>query len=513
MDGDLIEIPTIVTTVPQDFFVEPLNSPTAAGYQLKRFPDSLYNKSPNSVLVKFLYSLLGITGMGYVQNGYVKARLMLEDSGMEGFDLDAFYGDPMKFPRVLDEGYEDVGNLTTIPGWKEIEAQDAKYRARAADYVRGAQMGGTVNGLTLVAKSGLGNRVQLIERYKALFDQNSDLPLGLIDYGNTRSVNELVVQPILTEDQYVADNDINKIEYDRRTMRSALDRIRPVDVIVSFEGADQGGRVNSWSKVYSTSEFVQTSQFVTGSSSIVWPAKDEVNWIQGNVEVEAPETRRLHNYEFWHQVLRITASSTHVGVFSKEQQDLFPQLRVFKYDDEIFDASKALAPKGSLLRATDVIVPTNTDIPKTLLNDIYPDTYLNLVGSTPDEMLFWASSVGDALDEDWIDLDLGEVRAVNFVSFEVLNKPILIEVHFDNLDSDDGTRNFVRAVESGPIKQLQINPQRASVWEHVMLDLFDESGSTIFTRFIRLKLVRKNSEDLKEPWNVEMRGLRVGRVS
>lgn len=512
MDGDLIEIPTIVTTVPQDFFVEPLNSPTATGYHLKHFPESLYNQAPNSVLVKFLYSLLGPTGMGYVQNGYVKARLLLEDSGMEGFDLDKFYGDPMKFPRVLDEGYEDPGHLTTIPGWEEIKSKDSSYRARAADFVKGAQMGGTVNGLTLVAKSGLGNRVQLIERYKALFDQNSDLPLGLSDYGSTRSINELVVEPILTEDQYVADNDIHKIEYDRRNMDSALSRIKPVDVIVTFKDADQGGRVNSWSKVYPTSEFVQSSSLVTGSPSILWPKTDDLHWIKSNVEVEAPETRSLHNYEFWHSVLRITASSSHVGKFSKEQQDIFPQLRAFKYDDETFEPYKALAPKGGMVRATDVVTETNSDLPRTIFANIYPDTYMSLIEPIAESSSFWSSGVGESEDEEWIDLDLGAVRAVNFISFETLNKPVSIQIYFDNLDAEDLTKNLVRAVELGPATELQLNPQRASVWEHIMIDIFDDSGSTIFTRFLRIKFIRKES-DLQDPWNIEMGGLRVGRVS
>lgn len=512
MDGDLINIPTIVTSVPQDFFIEPLNSPTATGYQLEHFPDSLYNKAPNSVLVKFLYTLLGITGMGYVQNGYVKARLALEDSGMEGFDLDRFYGDPMKFPRLFDESYEDVGFLTTIPGWNEIQAQDSRYRSRAADYVRGAQMGGTLNGLSLVAKSGLDNPVQLIERYKALFDQHSDLPLGLDDVGATRSINELVVQPILTEDQYVADENLNEIEYQRRTMDSAISRIKPADVIVTFRDADAGGRVNSWSRVYSTSEFAQVSNFVTGTNAIVWPPVDDVHWVRQGVEVEAPETRQTHNYEFWHRVLRITASSTHVGKFNAEQQNIFPALRPYKYDDEVFEPTRALAHKSTMIRATDVITARNSEIPRTLFNNIYPDTYMNLVEATPEDSTFWASSVGSSTDEEWLDLDLGEVRAVNFMSFEVLNKPFTIDVYFDTLDADDLTIDLSEAVKSGPIRQLRLDPQRSAVWEHVMFDLSDASGSTIFTRFMRVKFTRLPSE-LEEPWNIEVRGLRVGRVS
>jgi hypothetical protein len=137
---------------------------------------------------------------------------------------------------------------------------------------------------------------------------------------------------------------------------------------------------------------------------------------------------------------------------------------------------------------------------------------MNLVEATPEDSSFWASSVGSSTDEEWLDLDLGEVRAVNFMSFEVLNKPFIIDIYFDTLDASDMTVDLSEAVISGPIKQLRLDPQRAAVWEHVMLDLSDEAGNTIFTRFLRVKFTRLQSE-LREPWNIEVRGLRVGRVS
>jgi hypothetical protein len=98
------------------------------------------------------------------------------------------------------------------------------------------------------------------------------------------------------------------------------------------------------------------------------------------------------------------------------------------------------------------------------------------------------------------------------MSFEVLNKPFIIDIYFDTLDASDMTVDLSEAVISGPIKQLRLDPQRAAVWEHVMLDLSDEAGNTIFTRFLRVKFTRLQSE-LREPWNIEVRGLRVGRVS
>lgn len=584
MNGDLTNRPTIVTSVPQDFFIEPLNSPQSSAYHLDHFPDSLYNKAPNSVLVQFLYALLGMTGVGYVQNGYVKARLALEDSGLNGFDLDRFYGDPMKFPRVLDETYEDAGAIRTIPGWDEIEAQDSKYRARAMNFVKGAHMGPTVNGLTLVAKSGLDKEVLLHEKYRVLFDQHSDLPLGLEDFGSTRSTNELVVTPLLTEEEFSVDTDLNQFEYEKRTMDSAMSRIKPADVLVSFDDSESGGRINTWSKAYASSEFAAAAHFVTGNSSIEWPDGD-LNWIRRGQEVQAPETRDVHGYQFFHRIQKITASSTQVGRFGQEQQSIFPFLLSYfdgysndTANSEVFEANRALASVDSLTRGTDIVFAKNSLLPNTMFNHIYPDTYINFIETNVPSRQFWSSRAGSAGHEEYLMIDLGEVKAVNFVSFELLNKPIGIDIEFDVIDdalphkivefngsSGDnfltgpstsgisvgmgvvgngvpigttvtsktssrvnlsnaltasstlssftfGNFYFIDATAVGPIKRLKLDPQRGSVWEHAYFQLSDETNHTIFTRFIRLKLSRLFST-LKDPWNIDVRGLRVGRIS
>ena len=506
-------IPTVVSSIPQEFFIEPLNSPRANGYQLENFPDSLYNKAPGSVLVKLLYTLLGPIGMGLVQEGYINARLALEDSGIEGFDLDKFYGDPLSFPRVFDETYEDAGHMTTGPKWDEIKTQDTKYRSRAAMFVTGAHMGGTINGLSLVAESGLDKKVELVERFRILFDQHSGVPLEIEDIGSTRSISELTVVPITTEEDYVVGTDVNKFEYDKHHMESALSRIKPVDVFLTFQEYETGGRVNNWTNVSSSSDFSQASGFITGSNSIEWPSNDDIHWIKKNVEVEAPHTKSTHNYEFFHRVDKVSASSTHVGKFPSEQANIFPMLKSYTSDTEIFDVRRCLASKESLIRGTDVVTGQNSTRPTTLFDYVYPDTYLDYLNVNAPSNEFWAPRTGSAGTDEYIEIDLGVVKAVNFVSFETLNLPVSFDILFDALASTSGSeKNWISAVRIGPTSSLKLDPQRASAWEHVTFRLYDGTNNTIFTRFVRIKLSRLLSA-LQTPWTIPVRGVRVGRVS
>lgn len=521
MDADLTRIPTVVTSIPQEFFIEPLNSPSAPAYHLDNFPDPLYNKAPGSVLVKLLFTLLGPFGMALVQDGYVKARLALEDSGIEGFDLDSFYGDPFKFSRVLDESYDDAGYLYTIPGWDEIKAKDTKYRNRAINFIKGAHMGGTINGLSLVAKSGLDANAELVERYRTLFDQHSEVPLGLDEIGSTRSLNELVVRPLLTADEYAVGADKNQFEYDRHSADSALSRIKPVDVLITIIPGSAGGRVHHWTKSYSSSDLSQASLFVTGTSSIVWPETSGVNWIKPNEEIQAPETKIVHNYEFFHLIKDISASSTQVGKFPAEQAALFPFLSTYTDDGEIFSPRRAIANDNSMARGTDVVTAMDSSRPNGLFNYVYPDTYMGLVEGSPDNNEFWSAQPGDPDSYEYLEIDLGEAKAVNFVSFETLNLPVSFDILFDNIDptvlqydSTGHTTNtsFATATKIGPISSLKVDPQRSSVWEHITFDLSDGSDHTIFTRFIRVRFHRLFST-LQDPWSIPVRGLRIGRVS
>jgi hypothetical protein len=196
MAAPTIATPDFTGVVDQQVFLRPLGGPENPQTYLDSFPDTLYNKGVDSHLVKLLYTLLGPAGLGWLRRNYLEARLKLEDFGLETFDLDAFYGDPLRFGRILEEVYdEDPTGLLTADQWEAIRAKDAKYRNRAIDFVNGARAGNTPRGMHLVARSGLGHEVEVVENYRWIYDFMSDDYMGLDYYGKTASTEEMVVLP------------------------------------------------------------------------------------------------------------------------------------------------------------------------------------------------------------------------------------------------------------------------------------------------------------------------------
>jgi hypothetical protein len=192
----IVTTPDVTQVINQQFFLPPQGGPQDPVSYLDIFPDSVYTKGIDSHLVKFMYAALGPAGAGWLHKNYLEARLLLEDFGIETNDLDKFYGDPIGFGRILEETYEeDPSGMIPPDKWEEIKAKDAKYRNRAIDFVNGARAGNTPYGMQLVARSGIGHEVEIIEQYRYLYDQLTDDSIGLINFGTTESTGEFVVVP------------------------------------------------------------------------------------------------------------------------------------------------------------------------------------------------------------------------------------------------------------------------------------------------------------------------------
>lgn len=196
MEAPLATLPTFTGSVPQRYAIEPLGGPKDTFYYLERFPEEIYTKSPDTHLYKLMRSFLGESGVNWLRKNHLEARIMLEELGIELFDLDRFYGNPFKFGRIVEESFdEDPFGLIPRAQWEIIRAKNARYRNRALDFINGARAGNTPQGMKLVAKSGLGHDVEIIENYKYLYDVHSDDPLGLEYFGKTESTEEMIVLP------------------------------------------------------------------------------------------------------------------------------------------------------------------------------------------------------------------------------------------------------------------------------------------------------------------------------
>lgn len=205
----LVSAPTLTATVVQNFFIEALGGSRDPISYMDRFPDTVYSKAYDSLLVRFMYALLGPAGVGLLRQDYLEARLQVEAAGLQTTDLDSLYTNAFGFARLAEETYELDADADLLPAAQrsQVLAQDAAFRNRAQDFLRGARAGGTVLGVTLAARSGLGQPVEAIENYRALFDHYTDIPLGLPTIGLTNRVNEVTIVPR----QLVPQNDSQEI--------------------------------------------------------------------------------------------------------------------------------------------------------------------------------------------------------------------------------------------------------------------------------------------------------------
>lgn len=193
----LVSLPTTTHSVVQEFFIESLGGAKDPISYLDRFPDTIYTKAIDSVLVRFLYVLLGPVGAGQLRQEYLLARLQFEEAGLSTVNLDNLYTNAFNFARLAEETYSLDAGAALLPSAQraQILAQDSTFRNRAQDFLKGARAGGTLLGITLAAKSGLNHEVEVIENYRSLYDRYTDIPMGLPYFGSTQSPNEVVVIP------------------------------------------------------------------------------------------------------------------------------------------------------------------------------------------------------------------------------------------------------------------------------------------------------------------------------
>ncbi len=196
LQGITAEAPDITGVVNQQFFIEPQGGPRHPISYLDHFPETLYNKTLDSMLVAIMYTLLGPAGVGTLKRDFLQARLDIEDNGLRTTELDALYAEPFAFARLAFETYEDdTENLLSNERWEKIQESDANYKNRAINYLKAIRAGGTVLGITLAAKSGLNHAVEVVENYRALYDKFADDELGIDFVGLTKSTEEVILLP------------------------------------------------------------------------------------------------------------------------------------------------------------------------------------------------------------------------------------------------------------------------------------------------------------------------------
>lgn len=648
--GDTVNAPNISGLIDQTFFLRPLNGADSPETYLSNFPEEIYNTSVDSRLTKFLYTLLGPAGNGWIRSNYLQARLILEDAGLDTFDLDAFYGDPISFGRILEETYDINPDESLSRGdWERIRVKDARYKSRALDFVAGARAGNTLLGMQLVSKSGLGHDVTIIEQYRYIYDQLSDDSIGLDNYGQTDTTGEFIILPrsvlpvneiqILTIDgtpdnsyfqlvfpqgditrnttepiypasgsfnataieiqgfleelysigignvlvsggplpdfpikiQFIGDlgnkdvpqlqviNQLNMLaehtelggatitistqregvdqsetiasisDRDKRYLHEALGKIKPVSSIVTYAKSKGIQKQQTFNSVFSEQSFIEVARFVTGSTSINWPQKDNTHWIESSIEHQAPKQKNFlqSHYQGFHNIVSIISyteanigstptrsTNDHIGDFSALQKILYSPLVTQNPSDFVYTTDQALADY-----AEPLIVENSNNTP--LINGIYPIDYSGLAGVPGIRYKydqFWSSLERNS-GEDYLEIDLGTVQPVNYIYFEATQKPYNIEVDYELLDDPDGTKiwnpvsfsNDISSTTSIGYDLIQ------NVWNTVELNIQTSNNQLIYTRYLRLRFIKRFDDGSiftgtpNLPFSIEIRNLRVAR--
>lgn len=139
----------------------------------------------------------------------------------------------------------------------------------------------------------------------------------------------------------------------------------------------------------------------------------------------------------------------------------------------------------------------------------------------PDD--FWASTQRNT-GSDYLEIDLGSPKAVNLITFDIVQSPIDIEISFDAI-SDGVTRDFVNVVPEDLFPfdtSIDFDDSLNQVyWQYLNYNFTNEYKEIPFTRFIRIKFTRKTganyrflslkSDDTENEWPILIRNLRVGR--
>jgi hypothetical protein len=374
---------------------------------------------------------------------------------------------------------------------------------------------------------------------------NRDVPDMTVEAAFTGGSHPQVTIDTATGGQDPSNEVVAISPQDRHALQSALDRIRPVGTIPTLNVGEGLRERQDWNTAFASSEYHQVLRYVSGNPAILWPTLNSVNWIERHKEKEAP---RIFNdlqfhYQGFHNISGITSyteavledsgyladygsspKSEHTGRFGLPQR----QLAAFQYladntDDQlVYTADRALADYAEPLTVT---TQANVGSATTsMINGIYPATYASLPGvpqiQYKDEQ-FWASLERPTGDE-YLEIDLGRVRAVNYIAFEVSKKPINLELSLDTLDLPP-TRRFgtvYAAVTDFPVN-VTYNPEETNPWQLIEWFFEDRKGRIPYARYIRIRFSRANSEinpflfdianQFQHPWSIEVKNLRVGR--
>lgn len=305
----------------------------------------------------------------------------------------------------------------------------------------------------------------------------------------------------------------------------AIDNIKPVTCIVTSGKAPGLTKRQIPNASFADSEFTEVLRYVTGKRGLPWPPVSSTTWIEPGIENEAPVAinGQHANYVNFHNVATAVAytdegtehleelenyKDEHIGIYSSAQQAQYPFLATFKNPKQEFKAIGA---------AVNPPEPLTTKVgPEPLVNYIYPAVYQGLAqiqGAPSETTPFW-SSLERLMGSDFLEIDLGTVQAINFLTFESSQKPFKIAASYDLLDAAPARRfvpvTLINEREAPSIQSTSYGAKNVNQWSLITMNVSTSLNAMIYSRFIRLEFTRP-PEGLPFPYSAEVRNLRIGR--
>lgn len=166
------------------------------------------------------------------------------------------------------------------------------------------------------------------------------------------------------------------------------------------------------------------------------------------------------------------------------------------------------------------------------VNNVYDPAYFgaeNNEYSNTDNFIWWSSKNRYSLENgaetsEYLEIDLTKRRTINYISFDIIHKPIDVEIQYDSIDLDDlddySQTSRWRSVQKidGELFDSSISylSEYTNPWKHCEFYFTDFEGNALIARRLRIKFTRR-AEDwpangfAQFPWTVDVKNLRVGR--
>lgn len=410
--------------------VEGLNPTSDFLEYIKRFfPEEIYNLNENSTLYKFLYSLLGDSGVLGIKKALTAPRLYSTLNGTNFNDLDTLFSNLFGLLRAKTElyDYDPYNQLLTEKQWTAIKYKDSSFKTRSQDFMRFFQYGNSYDGIMTLAKAASGYQCYIQENWKYLDDLKSDDPIGIQNLGKTSAFEEIIIIPQSETDLSVEN---------KRRITETMNRFIPANGIVSISLGESLQTEVSFNvdNMNATSNYFYVNKKVTGKNSLDYSYTSTNNWIEVGQEKDAPYAAFESKSETIETIpiFNIVSSSYHTGAFNNTQKFLFEHLNELE-DNLNYSYTPRNAFSNSIKNSfisSPWLYRSSTSIGIYTVDRSYPVGYFANQQNTIQKKFYWASEEKPAGNTETLEIDLLTTQPINNIEFEISQKPIDIKIYY-----------------------------------------------------------------------------------